>query len=302
MSPTTQAAVNAAPALARPDVTGFYDADTATISYVVKDPASNACAIVDSVMDIDYAAGRISYASADRIVAHVRERDLTVEWLIETHAHADHLSAAPYLQELVGGKLGIGEHIATVQEVFGKVFNEGTRFRRDGSQFDRLFNDGDTYAIGGLTARVLHTPGHTPACTTHVIGDAAFVGDTLFMPDGGTARADFPGGDARVLYRSIRTLLETLPPETRLFMCHDYQPGGREVRFETTVAEERAHNIHVRDGITEDEFVAMREARDRTLDMPRLIIPSLQVNIRGGHLPEPEDNGARYLKVPVNLL
>jgi glyoxylase-like metal-dependent hydrolase (beta-lactamase superfamily II) len=302
MSPTTQAAVNAAPALARPDVTGFYDADTATISYVVKDPASNACAIVDSVMDIDYAAGRISYASADRIVAHVRERDLTVEWLIETHAHADHLSAAPYLQELVGGKLGIGEHIVTVQEVFGKVFNEGTRFRRDGSQFDRLFKDGDTYAIGGLTARVLHTPGHTPACTTHVIGDAAFVGDTLFMPDGGTARADFPGGDARVLYRSIRMLLETLSPETRLFMCHDYQPDGREVRFETTVAEERAHNIHVRDGITEDTFVAMREARDRMLDMPRLIIPSLQVNIRGGHLPEPEDNGARYLKVPVNLL
>jgi glyoxylase-like metal-dependent hydrolase (beta-lactamase superfamily II) len=286
----------------RPDVTGFYDPDTATVSYVVKDPASPACAIVDSVMDIDYASGRIAYASADRIVAHVRERGLTVEWLIETHAHADHLSAAPYIQAKLGGQLGIGRHIVTVQEVFGKVFNEGTEFRRDGSQFDRLFAEGDTYTIGGMTAHVMHTPGHTPACTTHVIGDAAFVGDTLFMPDGGTARADFPGGDARTLYRSIRRILDTLPPETRLFMCHDYQPGGRAVRFETTVAEERAHNIHVHDGISEDDFVTMREARDRTLDMPKLIIPSLQVNIRGGNLPEPDGSGKRYLKVPIDVL
>jgi glyoxylase-like metal-dependent hydrolase (beta-lactamase superfamily II) len=285
-----------------PDVTGFYDADTATISYVVKDPNSKSCAIIDSVMDIDYAAGRISYASADKIIAFVQSHGLKVEWLIETHAHADHLSAAPYIQGKLGGKIGIGEHIQTVQEVFGKVFNEGTQFRRDGSQFDRLFKDGDTYTIGAMTARVMHTPGHTPACTTHVSGDAAFVGDTLFMPDGGTARADFPGGDARILYRSVRKLLETLPPATRLFMCHDYAPGGREVRWETTVAEERAHNIHVHDGVSEDDFVAMRQARDSTLDMPRLIIPSLQVNIRAGHLPEPDESGKRFLKVPVNGL
>ncbi|MFN3746779.1 MAG: MBL fold metallo-hydrolase [Hyphomicrobiaceae bacterium] len=285
-----------------PDVTAFFDKDTNTISYVVKDPASTSCAIVDSVMDIDYAAGRISYASADKIIEHVRTHGLTVEWLIETHAHADHLSAAPYIQQKLGGKIGIGEHITTVQTVFGKVFNEGTEFQRDGSQFDRLFKDGDTYQIGGLTARVMHTPGHTPACTTHVIGNAAFVGDTLFMPDGGSARADFPGGDARTLYRSMRRILETLPADTRLFMCHDYGPNGREIRWETTVAEERAHNIHVRDGVSEDEFVAMREARDKTLSMPKLIIPSLQVNIRAGHLPEPDASGKRFLKVPVNGL
>jgi glyoxylase-like metal-dependent hydrolase (beta-lactamase superfamily II) len=285
-----------------PDVTAFFDKETNTISYVVKDPASTSCAIVDSVMDIDYAAGRISYASADKIIDHVRTHGLTVEWLIETHAHADHLSAAPYIQQNLGGKIGIGEHITTVQNVFGKVFNEGTEFQRDGSQFDRLFKDGDTYQIGGLTARVMHTPGHTPACTTHVIGNAAFVGDTLFMPDGGSARADFPGGDARTLYRSMRRILETLPADTRLFMCHDYGPNGREIRWETTVAEERAHNIHVRDGVSEDEFVAMREARDKTLGMPKLIIPSLQVNIRAGHLPEPDASGKRFLKVPVNGL
>lgn len=287
---------------AKPDVTGFYDPETATISYVVKDPNSNACAIVDSVMDIDYAAGRISYKSADRLIDFVRSHGLKVEWLIETHAHADHLSGAPYIQGQLGGKIGIGEHIVTVQTVFGKVFNEGTEFRRDGSQFDRLFKDGDTYTIGSMTAVVMHTPGHTPACTTHVVGDAAFVGDTLFMPDAGTARADFPGGDARILYRSIRKVLETLPGNTRLFMCHDYAPGGREIRFETKVAEERASNIHVRDGVSEDEFVAMREARDRTLEMPRLIIPSLQVNIRAGNLPEPDETGKRFLKVPVNGL
>ena len=285
----------------KPDVTAFFDPETNTISYVVKDPNSTACAIIDSVMDIDYAAGRISYHSADDIIRHVQEHGLKVEWLIETHAHADHLSAAPYLQQKLGGKLGIGENIKIVQNVFGKIFNEGTEFQRDGSQFDRLFKDGDTYMIGTVPAFALHTPGHTPACMTHVIGNAAFVGDTLFMPDGGTARADFPGGDARQLYRSIKTVL-ALPAEMPLFMCHDYAPGGREIRWETTVAEERANNIHVRNGITEDEFVAMRSARDETLDTPKLIIPSIQVNIRAGQLPEPDESGKRFLKVPVNEL
>jgi glyoxylase-like metal-dependent hydrolase (beta-lactamase superfamily II) len=286
----------------KPKVAAFYDKDTGTISHVVQDPASRACAVIDPVMDFDYAAGRISYHSAGLIIDHVRANELEVEWLIETHAHADHLSAAPYIQQKLGGKLGIGEHIITVQEVFGKVFNEGTEFRRDGSQFDRLFKDGDTYRIGAMTAFVMHTPGHTPACTTHVVGDAAFVGDTLFMPDGGTARADFPGGDARILYRSIRKILDTLPAETRLFMCHDYGPNGRDIRWETTVGDERAHNIHVRDGVSEDAFVAMREARDKTLAMPRLIVPSLQVNIRAGHLPAPDASGKRFLKVPVDGL
>ena len=285
-----------------PKVAAFFDKETNTISYVVQDPSSKSCAIIDSVMDIDYAAGRISYRSADLIIEYVRNNALQVEWLIETHAHADHLSAAPYIQGKLGGKLGIGEHITTVQQVFGKIFNEGTEFQRDGSQFDRLFRDGDTYTIGTVTAFVMHTPGHTPACTTHVIGDAAFVGDTLFMPDGGTARADFPGGDARVLYRSIRKVLETLPVQTRLFMCHDYAPDGRDYRWETTVGEERNSNIHVKDGITENLFVAMREARDGALGMPRLIIPSLQVNIRAGHLPEPDASGKRFLKVPINEL
>lgn len=284
----------------RPEVTGFYDPDTATISYVVKDPTSNACAIVDSVMDIDYAAGHISYKSADKLIQYVREHGLDLQWLIETHVHADHLSAAPYIQDKLGGKIGIGDHVTIVQDVFGKVFNEGTAFRRDGSQFDQLFKDGDTYRIGALQAFVMHTPGHTPACTTHVVGDAAFVGDTLFMPDGGTARADFPGGDARVLFRSIRHILETLPPQTRLFMCHDYGPDGRDIRWETTVGDERKSNIHVHDGITEDAFVAMREARDKTLGMPRLILPSLQVNMRAGHLPEPDPSGKRFLKLPIN--
>lgn len=283
----------------RPEVLPFFDAATSTISYVVRDPASTSCAVIDSVMDIDYAAGRIAYDSADAIIAAIRDRGWSLEWLIETHVHADHLSAAPYIQERVGGRIGIGDRITIVQDTFGKIFNEGSAFERDGSQFDRLFQDGDTYTIGALKGRAIHTPGHTPACMTHVIGDAAFVGDTLFMPDGGTARADFPGGDARELYRSTQKIL-ALPPETRLFMCHDYGPDGREIRWETTVAEERAQNIHVRDGITEDEFVAMRTARDATLSMPKLIIPSIQVNMKAGALPEPEDNGERYLKVPLN--
>ena len=285
----------------KPEVTAFFDEPTNTVTYVVKDPASDACAVIDSVMDIDYAAGRITHASADAVIAFVQDHGLRVEWLIETHVHADHLSAAPYIQGKLGGQIGIGANITIVQDTFGKVFNEGTEFQRDGSQFDRLFQDGDSYAIGGMTAHVLHTPGHTPACMTHVIGDAGFVGDTLFMPDGGSARADFPGGDARTLYRSIRRVL-ALPGEMRLFMCHDYGPNGRDIRWETTVAEQRAHNIHVRDGITEDEFVAMREARDATLEMPRLIIPSLQVNMRAVELPPADDSGKVFLKVPVNTL
>ena len=285
----------------RPEVTAFFDPQTNTISYVVKDPASTACAVVDSVMDIDYAAGRISFESADRIIDFIRENGLTVEWLIETHVHADHLSGAPYIQGKLGGRIGIGENIRIVQDTFGKVFNEGTEFQRDGSQFDHLFRDGDTYTVGGMTCFAMHTPGHTPACMTHVMGDAAFVGDTLFMPDGGTARADFPGGDAHELFRSIHKVL-ALPDETRLFMCHDYGPNGREIRWETTVGEERKHNIHVRDGVTEEEFVAMRQARDATLDMPKLIIPSIQVNMRAGKLPPKDESGRTFLKVPVNGL
>ncbi len=285
----------------KPEVTAFFDEATNTVSYVVKDPASKACAVIDSVMDIDYAAGRIAYESADEIIAFIRKHDLRLEWLIETHVHADHLSAAPYIQGKLGGRIGIGDRITIVQETFGKIFNEGTEFQRDGSQFDRLFADGDTYTIGGMTAFAMHTPGHTPACMTHVIGDAAFVGDTLFMPEGGSARADFPGGDARTLYRSIMRVL-ALPPQTRLFMCHDYGPNGREIRWETSVAEQREHNIHVRDGIGEDEFVEKREARDRTLAMPRLIIPSLQVNMKAGELPKPDESGMRFLKVPLDTL
>src|SRR5690606_9466953 len=260
-----------------------------------------ACAVVDSVMDIDYAAGRISYESADAIIAFVREQGLKVEWLIETHVHADHLSGAPYIQAALGGKIGIGSQITVVQETFGKVFNEGTEFQRDGSQFDRLFEDGDSYQVGGMTACAIHTPGHTPACMTHVMGDAAFVGDTLFMPDGGSARADFPGGDAGELYDSIQKVL-ALPDAMRLFMCHDYGPNGREIRWETTVAEEKAHNIHVGGGSTRKEFVAMRQARDATLSVPKLIIPSLQVNMRAGQLPPEDESGKRFLKVPLNGL
>jgi len=285
----------------KPEVTSFFDEPTNTVTYVVKDPKSKSCAIIDSVLDIDYAAGRISYDSANKVIDFVKNNNLTVEWHIETHVHADHLSAAPFLQKQLGGKIGIGKNITIVQETFGKIFNEGTEFQRDGSQFDRLFGDGDSYQIGGMTAHALHTPGHTPACMTHVIGDAAFVGDTLFMPDGGSARADFPGGDARVLYRSIRRVL-TLPNSTRLFMCHDYGPNGRNIKWETTVGEQREHNIHVKDGISEDTFVALREERDKTLGMPKLIIPSLQVNMKAGELPKAEPDGKRFLKVPLNIL
>lgn len=286
---------------AKPEVTPFFDPETNTVSYIVKDPGSKGCAVIDSVMDIDYAAGRIAHRSADAIVDFIKARGLEIQWLIETHVHADHLSAAPYIQSKLGGQIGIGDNIRVVQETFGKIFNEGTAFQRDGSQFDRLFKDGDSYQIGTMTAFAMHTPGHTPACMTHVIGDAAFVGDTLFMPDGGSARADFPGGDARTLYRSIRRVLE-LPAATRLFMCHDYGPNGRDIRWETTVAEQRARNIHVHDGITEDQFVAARQARDRTLDMPKLIIPSLQVNMKAGQLPTPDESGRRFLKVPLDTL
>lgn len=283
-----------------PEVKAFFDDATWTISYVVKDPTSNKCAIVDSVMDIDYAAGRITYDSADEIIAYVQENGLEVEWLIETHVHADHLSAAPYIQQKLGGKIGIGEQITTVQEVFGKVFNEGTEFQRDGSQFDALFKDGDTYQVGNMTVFAMHTPGHTPACMVHVYGDAAFVGDTLFMPDGGSARADFPGGDAGVLFDSIQKVL-TLPDDMRLFMCHDYGPNGRDIEWETTVGAEREHNIHVGAGKSKEDFVKFRTERDAQLDMPRLIIPSLQVNMRAGEVPKDKD-GNPMLKVPVNGL
>ncbi|UXU73871.1 MULTISPECIES: MBL fold metallo-hydrolase [unclassified Paracoccus (in: a-proteobacteria)] len=284
----------------RPEVHAFFDDATNTISYIVKDPGSNACAIVDSVMDIDYAAGRIAYTHADMLIRKVEELALSVEWIIETHVHADHLSAAPYIQQRLGGKIGIGAKIKVVQETFGKIFNEGTEFQRDGSQFDALFEDGDTYMIGGMQAFVMATPGHTPACMTHVMGDAAFVGDTLFMPDGGSARADFPGGDAGTLYDSIQKVL-ALPDETRLFMCHDYGPNGREIRWETTVAEEKAHNIHVGGGKTREEFIKFRTERDAQLSMPKLIIPSLQVNMRAGQVPMDKD-GNRVLKVPINGL
>ncbi len=283
-----------------PEVEGFFDKDTNTISYLVKDPASDACAVVDSVLDFDYAAGRITYDHADRLIARIEGRGLRVEWLIETHVHADHLSAAPYIQQKLGGKIGIGARITVVQDTFGKIFNEGTEFQRDGSQFDQLFEDGDSYQIGTMTAHALHTPGHTPNCMTHVMGDAAFVGDTLFMPDGGSARADFPGGDAGVLYDSIQRVL-ALPEETRLFMCHDYGPNGRDIRWETTVAEERAHNIHVGHGRSREEFVALRTARDATLAMPKLILPSLQVNMRAGQIPT-DEAGHPSLKVPINRL
>ena len=278
-----------------PEVTGFFDEATNTVSYVVKDPGSAFCAVIDPLMDIDYAAGRISYQSADRIIAFIESRGLELQWLVETHVHADHLSSALYLRDRLGGRIAIGEQVREVQARVAGIFGEGAEFRSDGSQFDHLLKDGERYLIGGMPAEACHTPGHTPACYTHVIGDAAFVGDTLFMPDGGTARCDFPGGCARQLYRSIKRIL-ALPAETRLFTCHDYAPNGRAFSWETSVAEQRSANIHVKDGVTEEEFVALREARDRTLAMPRLIIPSLQVNVRAGELPE------RFLKVPLNAL
>lgn len=286
----------------QPLIQAFFDEATFTISYVVTDPAKKICAIIDPVLDFDPASGRTRKDSANAILAYVQREGFKVEWILETHVHADHLSAAPYLRQVLGGKLGIGFNITVVQNTFGKVFNAGTEFARDGSQFDHLFTDNETFSIGSIKARAIHTPGHTPACMTYVIGDAAFVGDTLFMPDYGTARCDFPGGDARQLYNSIQKLFALLP-ETRLFMCHDYKaPGRDEYRWETTVAEERARNIHVRDGIGEDEFVAMRTKRDATLDMPRLILPSVQVNMRAGHMPPAEANGVQYLKLPVDAL
>ena len=288
--------------LSAPVVRSFFDEPTFTASYVVHDPVTRAAAIIDSVLDFDAASGRTEHGSAQAIIDYVEIEGLKVEWLLETHAHADHLSAAPFLQEKLGGKLAIGRAITTVQSVFGKIFNEGTQFERDGSQFDHLFDDGDRFAIGSIPAVALHVPGHTPADLAYVIGDAVFTGDTLFMPDYGTARADFPGGDARMLYRSIRRLMD-LPRETRTFLCHDYKaPGRDDFVWETTIGQERDSNVHVHEGVGEDEFVEMRTRRDATLGMPRLILPSIQVNMRGGHLPEPEENGTRYLKLPLDVL
>ena len=286
----------------RPSIAGFFDEATNTVSYVVHDPKTSEAAIIDSVLDFEAASGRTSNGSADRIVEYVTSNNLKVTWLIETHAHADHISAAPYLQAKLGGKLAIGREIIRVQEVFGKLFNAGTDFERDGSQFDKLVDDGETFSLGELEGIALHVPGHTPADMAFIIGDAAFVGDTIFMPDFGTARADFPGGDAHQLFRSIRRLL-SLPDETRLFLCHDYKaPGRDEYAWETTVKQQREENVHVKDGVTEDDFVTMRTTRDKGLDMPKLIMPSVQVNIRGGRLPEPEDNGVSYIKIPVNAV
>lgn len=285
-----------------PDVTAFFDDATNTVSYVVKDPQGRNCAVIDSVLDFDYASGRTDTASADRIIAHVRSNNLELAWILESHVHADHLSAAPYIQQELGGKIGIGAKITQVQDTFGKVFNEGTEFQRDGSQFDQLFAEGDSFHIGQLRGDVLHTPGHTPACMTYVIGDAAFVGDTLFMPDFGTARCDFPGGSAHDLYLSIQKIL-ALPEATRIFVGHDYKaPGRDQYAWESTVGEQKAKNVHIGSGAPEAEFVAMREARDKTLAMPKLIVPSLQTNMRAGHMPEPEDNGTAYFKVPINKL
>ena len=286
----------------QPHVEPFFDSATFTYSYVVSDPATKRCAIIDSVLDYDPAAGRTSFTSADRLITYVREQGLQVDWLLETHVHADHLSAALYLKRELGGQLAIGENITIVQQTFGKLFNAGTAFATDGRQFDHLFKDGDTFQVGNIEARAVHTPGHTPACMTYLIGDAGFVGDTLFMPDYGTARCDFPGGDARVLFQSIRKLF-ALPDATQLFMCHDYKAPGREdFRYQTTVAEERAHNVHVHEGVGESEFVAMRSGRDATLGMPTLILPSVQINMRAGQLPPAEENGTRYLKIPLDVL
>lgn len=286
-------------------IEGLFDTHTSTLSYLVMDVQSRHCALIDSVLDFDPNSGRTRTESADRLLARVRELGATVEWILETHVHADHVSAAAYLKDKVNAKIAIGSQITRVQNVFGELFNAPIGFARDGSQFDVLLDDGASFMVGTLQARAMHTPGHTPACMTYVveIGDecVAFVGDTLFMPDYGTARCDFPGADARTLYQSIQKIL-ALPDSTRLFMCHDYQPDGRELRYMTTVTEQRANNIHIRQGIDENEFVQMREARDATLDMPMLILPSVQINMRAGHLPEPEDNGVRYLKIPLNAL
>ncbi|MEJ6398495.1 MBL fold metallo-hydrolase [Yoonia sp. 208BN28-4] len=286
----------------QPSVKAFFDDATNTVSYVVRDPSGTSCAIIDSVLDYDQAAGRTSTASADIIIDWVKAEGLTVSWILESHVHADHLSAAPYLQEKLGGKIGIGDQITVVQDTFGKIFNEGTRFQRDGSQFDQLFKEGDSIHIGQMRCDVLHTPGHTPACLTYVIGDAAFVGDTLFMPDFGTARCDFPGGSADDLYNSIQKIL-SLPDETRIFVGHDYKaPGRDEFAWETTVGEQKALNVHIGEGRPLEEFVSMRTERDAKLGMPRLILPSLQTNMRAGNMPEPDDNGTSYFKVPINTL
>ena len=282
-------------------IKGFFDDQTSTISYVVHDNIEKKCAVIDSVLDFDYSSGDIDYVNADKIISYVDQNKLNVEWLIETHVHADHLSASPYIQKKLGGKIGISEKISDIQNIFGKTFNAGTEFQRDGSQFDKLFKDNDEYKIGNIICKVINTPGHTPACTAHVIGNSIFVGDTLFMPDLGSARADFPGGDARQLYRSIQKIL-SYPDETRIFVCHDYPPSSREVKWSTTVGEQKENNVHVKTSILEDEFVKIREARDKTLNMPKLIIPSIQVNMRAGNLPPPEDNGSVYIKVPINSI
>jgi glyoxylase-like metal-dependent hydrolase (beta-lactamase superfamily II) len=285
-----------------PAVTAFFDEATNTLTYLVREPEGRACAVIDSVLDFDYASGRTDTRSADAVIAAIRDQGLDLQWILETHVHADHLSAAPYIQERLGGRIGIGERITQVQDTFGKIFNEGTRFQRDGSQFDRLFHDGDSLMIGQMRADVMHTPGHTPACLTYVIGDAGFVGDTLFMPDFGTARCDFPGGSAEVMFDSVQRIL-ALPDATRIFVGHDYKAPGRDrYAWESTVGDQKRLNVHVGAGRSRAEFVAMRQARDATLAMPRLIIPSLQVNMRAGHMPEPEDNGKTYLKVPINGL
>ena len=281
------------------EVKGFFDEETHTISYVIYDKQTNSCAVLDSVLDLDYASGKINYLNADKIINFITENNLKLCWLIETHVHADHLSAAPYIQQNLGGKIAISKEIVKVQEIFGKVFNAGTEFERDGSQFDLLLEDGDIYEIGNLRGKALHTPGHTPACMAHVIENTVFVGDTLFMPDGGTARADFPGGDARILFRSIQKIL-ALPDNTRMFVCHDYMPNGRDVKWETTVSEQKQNNIHIGGNINEDEFVKLREKRDSTLGMPKLIMPSIQVNMRAGNMPPSEDNGSTFLKVPIS--
>lgn len=282
-------------------IQAFFDPRTSTVTYVVADPATRRAAVVDPVLDYDFKSGRTSTASADQVVAWVREQNLQLDWILETHAHADHLSAARHIQQQLGGRIAIGEHIREVQATFKKLFNLERGFLPDGSQFEHLFRDGEVFRIGGLEAKALHVPGHTPADMAYLVGDAVFVGDTMFMPDVGTARADFPGGDARQLYRSMRHLLE-LPPQTAIYVCHDYPPASREPRWKTSVAEQRAANIHVRDGVSEDEFVKMRQARDATLEMPTLILPSIQVNVRGGRLPPPDDNGIAYLRIPLNAL
>jgi glyoxylase-like metal-dependent hydrolase (beta-lactamase superfamily II) len=293
----SDSALNISP---QPEVIASFDAPTNTISYIVKDPNSNACAVIDSVMNMDYAAGRITFESADSIIQTITDRGLDLQWIIETHVHADHLSAAPYLQDKLGGQIGISSKIIDVQNTFGKIFNEGTEFQRDGSQFDALFEDGDSYQVGTLHANVIATPGHTPACMVHVMGDVAFVGDTLFMPDSGSARADFPGGDAGILFDSIQKVL-SLPDETRLFMCHDYGPNGRDIQWETTVVDERENNIHVGMGATRESFVKLRTERDATLAIQKLIIPALQINMRAGEVPT-DSKGHPSIKVPINAL